>query len=178
MAYLPKHKQKINIKPAGSTLYDSKNREIKGDFTQDYRGNYYKGIGITPKSEALTLVEPEIDLEMRQNGTTFVTSIVPPTEKDYLAGYYTRYFIKDTVLGKVIETDRDSYQRELDNKKLYRKYLKIEWWIKGNPDDIVLKGFKFPGLGSKNQIIIDQADTILKGIKDQLLKDPKEFVKM
>ena len=59
MAYLPKHKQKINIKPAGSILLDSQNREMKGDFTQDFQGNFYKGIGVSSTSEPLTLITLE-----------------------------------------------------------------------------------------------------------------------
>ena len=178
MAYLPKHKQKINIKPAGSILLDSQNREMKGDFTQDFQGNFYKGIGVSSTSEPLTLItlEPQSGTSLYSNN--FTSTTIPPTESDYLNKKYTRYFIKDQVLKKVIETDKDSYTKELDSKKLYRTLLKLEWLIKGPPDDIVIKGYPYKGIGSRNQETIDKANAILIGIKDQVLKDPKQFVKM
>jgi len=72
---------------------------------------------------------------------------------------------------------RDRYLQEKKDKKLYRRVIKIEWYVTGNPEDEIINGYLYPGTKSKNQDVIDQAEKILPGIGEQILKDPLQFVR-
>ena len=102
---------------------------------------------------------------------------VTPSSADYTKGTFIRYFVKDSRLNRVVEVDKPKYVEQRKSGKLYRRTLKIMWYITGDPEDQTIKGYVYPGLKKKNQDVIDKAEQILSGIGKQVLTDTSQFVK-
>ena len=73
--------------------------------------------------------------------------------------------------------DKEKYLAQKKEGKLYRRTIKIEWYVTGNPEDEIINGYLYPGTKAKNQDVINQAEKILPGIGEQILKDPGQFVR-
>mgnify|MGYP003148433971 FL=1 len=171
--YLPKFKFLKDVaKPGAFSLPGG--GSFAGGLIKDFLGRAFKGsspAGLDAEKDQL------IDL-----GTTapvdkqFVTQLNPPNSKDYAKGSFARFFIKDSRNDKIIEVKKDSYRAEKDEGKLYRRILRIEWYVTGPLKDQLINGYLHPGTESKNQDVINQAEKILPGIGAQILKDPGQFV--
>jgi len=170
--YLPKSKQKKGGKIAGKLLDPKSGLPFLGKFVADHLGNFFKGDKITSKSKPLEFVPADVE-DPKSN---FVNVRRTPSAKDYAKGTFTRFFAKDGRTGKVVEFDKEKYLAQKKEGKLYRRTLKIVWYVTGNPEDEIINGFLYPGTKAKNQDVIDQAEKILPGIGDQILKDPGQFV--
>jgi len=178
MAYLPKHKEKAKD-AIGGKLKDLKTGlPFNGKFIRDFLGNFYKGDKFSASSEKL-LFEPDWnDIESDSRfGIPIKTAFIKPSENDFAKGILSRYFVKEANTGKITEVDTETYKALRKEGKIYRKVLKIEWYITGNPEDEIINGFLFPGTKAKNQDVINQAEKILPGIGEQILKDPGQFVR-
>jgi hypothetical protein len=175
--YIPKSKQKQGGKPEGNLIDPKTGLKFAGKFVQDYLGNFFKGDKVTSKSVPLELVPFSDATEAAKFGVDFVSSYVSPPASAYDKGTYPRFFAKDSRTGKVIEMTKERYDAEKKEKKLYRRTLRIEWYVTGNPEDEIINGYLYPGTKAKNQDVINQAEQILPGIGEQILKDPAQFVK-
>lgn len=175
--YIPKSKQKKGAKPEGNLVDPATGLKFNGKFIQDFLGNFFKGDKITSNSKPLTLVPFSNVDDAEKYGSNFVSSIVTPTAEAYLKGVFTRFFCKDSRSNKIIEMTKDRYLAEKKDKKLYRRVIKIEWYVTGNPEDEIINGYLYPGTKSKNQDVINQAEKLLPGIGEQILKDPSQFVR-
>jgi hypothetical protein len=171
--YLPKSKQKKGGKPQGKLIDPKSGLPFLGAFVMDHLGNLFKGTKITSKSEPLELIPDETE----DPKSTFVNVKRTPSEKDYSKGTFTRFFAKDGRTGKVVELDKEKYLAQKKEGKLYRRTIKIEWYVTGNPEDEIINGYLYPGTKAKNQDVINQAEKILPGIGEQILKDPGQFVR-
>lgn len=182
MAYLPKHKQaaKDKLKELGAQLFDPKTGlPFNGDFIQDFLGNVFKGKKFKKTSEPLDVVNSDIVSDSIKYGGLnggFVSKPISPSPQDYEKGLLPRFFCKDSRTGKIIEIDSQGYNQLKKESKLYRRVLRIEWYVTGNPEDEIIDGYLYPGTKAKNQDVIDQAEKILPGIGEQILKDPSQFV--
>lgn len=174
MGYVPKHKLKLGGKVPGKLIDPSTGRQFLGKFVQDYKGNYFKGSEVTSKSEPLLLVK---DADAEEKALGLRTVYVKPTPEDYSKGTFIRYFVGDSRSKRVIEVDKAKYLEQKKESKLYRKTLKINWYIKGELEDQTINGYIYPGVKAKNQDVIDQAEKQLPGIGTQALTDPTQFVK-
>jgi hypothetical protein len=174
MGYVPKHKLKLGGKVPGKLIDPSSGRQFLGKFVQDYKGNYFKGSEVTSKSEPLLLVK---DADAEEKALGLRTVYVKPTPEDYSKGTFIRYFVGDSRSKRVIEVDKPKYLEQKKESKLYRKTLKINWYIKGELEDQTINGYIYPGVKAKNQDVIDQAEKQLPGIGTQALTDPTQFVK-
>ena len=174
--YLPKSKQKKGGKPEGKLIDPKTGLQFAGKFVMDFLGNFFKGDKITSKSEPLEFV-PFTAAEAGTSETSFVSVYNPPSEKDFAKGTYPRFFVKDARNSKIIELDKNRYDLMRREDKRYRKVLRIEWYITGNPEDEMINGYLYPGTKRKNQDVINQAEKILPGIGEQILKDPAQFVR-
>ena len=172
--YIPKIKQIIGGKIAGKLVDPKTGLQFLGKFVQDYKGNFFKGDKFTPQSEPLTFVPDEQAIEKVLGLHTVFRQ---PSEQEYQKGSFPRYFIKDARTGKVVEVDHEQYREQSKSNRLYRKVLRIEWYITGNPEDEIINGYLYPGTKSKNQDVINQAEEELPGIGEQILKDPGQFVR-
>ena len=172
MAYLPKIKQKVGGKINGFLKDPATGLKFAGSFVRDFKGNFFKGKSITKKSKPLEFV-PEGSVSTDE---VFRNVQVNPTSLDYSKGSFVRYFARDTRDGKVVELDKISYLKIQKEKKLYRKTLKIEWFIKGNPEDEIINGYLYPGVKAKNIDVAKKAEKLLPGITVQQLSNYSEFV--
>lgn len=171
--YLPKHKLKVGGKIAGKLVDPKTKRNFLGKFVQDHKGNFFKGETITSKSEPLEFVA---DAAAAENALGLKTSYRKPAPEDYSKGLFERYFVKDAPTGRVLEVDKDSYLAQTKAKKIYRKTLKINWYITGPVEDEIKNGFLYPGAKTKNLDVINQAEKVLSGIGKQVLTDPAQYV--
>lgn len=65
------------------------------------------------------------------------------------AGNYDRYFIESIVDGTVVEITLTEYSREVDSKKIYKKY-KLDWNTSSPREDFLEGEFVRLGSNSKN----------------------------
>lgn len=178
MAYLPKHKEKAKDAINGKLKDLKTGLPFNGKFIRDFLGNFYKGDKFSASSEKLHF-EPEWnDLESDSRfGIPIKTAFVKPSEEDYSKGTISRFFVKEANTGKITEVDTATYKALRKEGKIYRKVLRIEWYITGNPENEIINGYNYPGTKAKNQDVINQAEKILPGIGEQILKDPSQFVR-
>lgn len=172
--YIPKIKQIVGGKIPGKLIDPKTGLRFGGKFVQDFKGNFFKGEKITSKSEPLKFV-PDSKAEEETLGLR--TIFRQPTSADYAKGTFDRFFVKDGPSGRVVEVDKSQYLEQKKSGKLYRRVLRIQWYITGNPEDQTINGYLYPGTKRKNQDVINQAEKMLPGIQDQVLTDPAQFVK-
>lgn len=171
--YLPKIKQLVGGKIKGFLKDPATGLKFNGSFVRDFKGNFFKGNRVTSKSKPLEFVQ-EGDISIDEVFRNVHTS---PTQTDYNKGSFIRYFARDTRDGKVVELDKISYLKIQKEKKLYRKTLKIQWFIKGDPEDQVINNYLYPGIKAKNADVAKQAEKLLPGITVQHLSNYAEFVR-
>ena len=139
---------------------------------RDFKGNFFKGKSVRPDSKPLEFVpDGKVSTDKLFRNVT-----VSPTGADYTKGVFIRYFARDTRDGKVVELDKISYLKIQKEKKLYRKTLKIQWNIKGNPEDEVINNYLYPGVKAKNADVAKKAEKLLPGITSQQLNNYSKFV--
>lgn len=171
--FVPKIRTKIGGKLAGKLLDPKTKRLFTGKFVKDFKGNFFKGERITRNSEPLEFIPDNTQIEA---STGLKHTYITPSSSDYTNGFIIRYFIKDAPTKKIFEVTKQDYLLERKAKKVYRKTLKIQWFIKGPAEDTIIDGYLYPGTKAKNQDIINKAEKELPGISAQLLKDPGQFV--
>lgn len=178
MAYLPKHKQKAKEELKG-ILQDLKSgASYNGPFIRDFLDNFTKGNKYSSKAEPLNFVPTWNELESDTDGGVPIATVFrQPSEIDYQKGTFKRYFVKQSNTGKITEIDSNGYKALKKEGKLTRRVILIEWYVTGNPDDEIIDGYLYPGTKAKNQDVIDQAEKLLPGIGEQILKDPSQFVR-
>lgn len=175
--YIPKSKQKAGGKLDGSLIDPKTGAAFTGKFVKDFLGRFFKGDKIDSKSQPLEFVPFSDETEAVKYGSDFVSVFIQPSQDDYNKGSISRFFVKDSRSGRIIEIDKEKYNTQKKENKLYRRVLRIEWYITGNPEDEIINGFLYPGTKKKNQDVINQAEKVLPGIGEQILKDPQQFVK-
>jgi len=172
--YIPKIKQIIGGKIPGKLIDPKTGLRFAGKFVQDFKGNFFKGEKITSKSQPLEFIP---DVKQQEISLGLTTAYRQPSSADYAKGTFDRFFVKDGPSGRVVEVDKSQYLEQKESGKLYRRVLRIQWYITGNPEDQTINGYLYPGTKRKNEDVINQAEKILPGIKDQVLTDPAQFVK-
>ena len=172
--YIPKHKLKIGGKVPGKLVDPKTGRQYLGKFVQDFKSNYWKGEQVTSKSEPLILVK---DIKAEEKALGLSTVYVKPSSEDYTKGEFIRYFVGDSRSRRIVEVDKKKYLEQRKESKLYRKTMKLIWYITGNPDEQIINGYVYPGLKEKNLDVVKQAEKVLPGIGKQSLTDPVQFVK-
>ena len=175
--YIPKTKQKVGGALNGSLIDPKTGLQFTGKFVTDFLNRVYKGDKIDSKSDPLEFIPHSEVTERIKYSNDFITEFVTPTQREYEIGSFTRYFVKDGRSGRVIEVNKEKYNFQKVENKLYRRVLKVEWYISGNIEDQLINGYLYPGTRRRNQDVIDQSEKILPGIAQQVLKDPEEFVK-
>lgn len=174
MTFIPKVKTVVGGKVPGKLVDEKTGRQYLGEFIQDYKGNYYKGTSITKTSEKLILQSTESKASDVQ-GLRFIYT--KPTLKDYNRGTFKRYFVKDKSIGKVVEVDRKKYIEFRKLKKPYYITHEIDWVITGVKKDYFIDKNVVFGAESKNTKLTEEAEKIIPGITEQILKDPGQFVR-
>lgn len=100
-----------------------------------------------------------------------VSTYVPqPTDEDFKAGYFQRYFISKFNENVIIEIDLASYNKylaaELDNNAYV--VTKLTWHISGIPRTQSKDGITEVGVYEKNRNIVINAESTMPGISKKL----------
>lgn len=172
--YIPKIKQVVGPKLAGFLKDKVTGQKFNGSFVKDYKGRFFKGNRITSDSEELEFVPDGSSISKDE---LFRNVHRTPSSGDYVKGTYVRYFARDRRDGKVVELDKISYLKIQKEKKVYRKTLKVQWYITGELEDKQVNGYIYPGLKAQNTEVARKAEKELPGITIQHLKDPGQFVR-
>jgi hypothetical protein len=106
-----------------------------------------------------------------------VHTITTPTQQDYEAGSFLRYFVK-RVNGDestIMEISIDTYN-ELQDNPLYITE-ETGWFISGAIENTTTpEGILVPGVSSKNQLATSKLNKTIPGIS-AYLKNPLQFYK-
>ena len=95
------------------------------------------------------------------------------TDKDILAGYITRYFIKRVSTNKIIEVDKNQYD-VFKNNPFYEN-LEMKWVIGGYDKDITsADGQMIYGAGHRNEVSLDFYEKKMSGLK-RIIRNPLEY---
>jgi len=168
--YLPKSKYtRITVTPNQGAI-DSDGRPYAGPAIKDFLGTIYKGTSPENISGELKFPEPEPSRDL-----TYL--YVKPTDQDYEKGEYTRYFVKDLRTGKIYEVDKRRYGVEKSLGLNFIQILKIKGNLAGPLENTLHGGYLFYGTRAMNAKIVEEADKEMAGLKDQILKDPTQFVR-
>lgn len=167
--FLPKIKLK-KFKIPGF-LKDIFGNKYTGPAIQDHLGNFFKGKKLDENSEPLIFVP---DKKEEDSSKEIFNRYTSPNDKDYQKGKMKRYFVKDIPSNKVSELDKDSYLKQQKENKPYRKFLSIDWLVSGLIDDTTIAGYSAEGIKSKNQKALDDAESLLPGLKN-VVTDAGQF---
>ena len=162
MAYLPKSKTKIKFANSEELLYvDDLSPYPAGEYIKTTTGRLYAGtnhlnleqeLKLNPVEKIMGtsnhfLHEKTIDVQIHNvlkpltdeftSNTSVIKQSKPyPTEKDYLLGFYTRYFSKRINGFKYIEINKETYESLRDKKDKYDYILneigKLNWHLTDN----------------------------------------------
>lgn len=171
--FIPKIRTKVNQKLLGTLIDPKSKRAYNGKYVVDYKGRIFKGETINRNSEQLEFVPDQAAIE-KEIGIKH--AYVKPTPEDYKKGFFIRYFIKDSRVGKVFELEKADYLKYTKEKKSYRRTSKMQWLLKGPAEPYQVGKYMYPGTAAKNADAASKIEKILSGITEQILKDPAEFV--
>ena len=169
--FIPKSKYTVKRTP-GREFEDSKGNTYVGSVITLYTGKAYAGTSPSDLGKELFPLYTfrskleATDVNLRQE-------YPKPTERNYEAGTYTRYFLIDGRDRKIYEVGRETYSR-LPKVNFVSK-VEVPWNLIGPVEDTKLGDYIYPGTGKKNQQIIDQLEKAVPGFKDFL--SPEQFVR-
>ena len=136
----------------------------EGPMHQDEMGRFKTGE--SPTEDSLIIIEDPDEITDEQIlEEEFFSSIENlPTPGDYKTGLMKRYFLKNTITNKIIESDKNFYEKDIRSKKLYIQKLIIKWVIAKPVKDIFNQGYVFEGAATRNKKTVMKANLEMKGI--------------
>jgi len=169
--YIPKSKYKVKSTP-GREFEDSKGNTYVGSVITLYTGKSYAGTSPSDLGKELFALYTfrnkleATDIELMQE-------YPKPTERDYTAGTYVRYFLIDRRDSKIYEVGKTKYANLKSSNFVNR--ASVNWNLTGPVEDTKVGDYIYPGTGTKNQQIIDQLERAVPGFKDFL--SAEQFVR-
>lgn len=165
---------------------------FQGEFSKPdgspYEGPYYKTYtgqayaGSEPSADQVPLTP---DLHILGEGDKYVdghgdlnsleVSLVYPEPKDYKKGFFTRFFILDTRTNKLVETEKEGYDRY--RKELFLKGTTLKWILEKPLKDIFSSGFLYKGAGTRNRENVLKASVEIPLLKNYIT-DYGQFVEV
>lgn len=170
--YQPKTRvSKPKSTPGGEFVEKIAKTEYKGKYIKDFKGKYFAGTSIEQNG---------VELEKVKSDNAYVNTLIAAglallfsalrgffnkkvTKGDKQRGKTKRYFVQDKKNNKIVETDKDIYQqaqKELPNKR----FVEMDWIIKGPAEDKVFNGYVYKGAESKNREAILALEKQMPGI--------------
>ena len=169
--YIPKSKYKVKSTP-GREFEDSKGNTYVGSVITLYTGKSYAG---TSPSDLGKELFPLYTFRNKLEATDIelIQEYPKPTERDYTAGTYVRYFLIDRRDSKIYEVGKTKYTNLKSSNFVNR--VSVNWNLTGPVEDTKVGDYIYPGTGKRNQEIIDQLERAVPGFKDFL--SPEQFVR-
>lgn len=136
----------------------------EGPYHQNELGQFMTGDSPSPDSQVLIENPEELTDDQIQELEFFSSIENLPTPEDYKTGFMNRYFLKNTITGKIIEVDENFYNQDSRSKELYIQKLIIKWVISKPVKDVFNQGYVFEGAATRNQKAVMKANLEMKGI--------------
>lgn len=180
---------KVEQTKGGEFIYKWTKEPYIGSYIQNVKGRYLAGDKETADSKELIRIRTK-----QPNGTLATTAMIVAallvgyfikkvTSADKKNGVTKRYFVQDNRTLKIVETDKDTYQRALQELP-ERSSAEVDWLIKGPAEDREINGFPFEGAESKNRKTIQALEKTIPGISTfitdykYLVEDPAAELKV
>lgn len=163
MSYAPRIKQIVNPDLGEGVLYLENGRPYRGPYVQDGVGNLYTGEYISETSQPLTIIYPEGTSELAPE-ENFIVYYPKPNSEIKQRGHFERYFLQDPITKRIKEVSKESYQRE---KLLFKKQPYLFYYC---------MWYTVREMTWKNEKAIEEGEKTMKGIRNQVLKSPLQFV--
>jgi len=141
----------------------------EGPYHQNELGQFMTGDSPSPDSQVLIENPEELTDDQIQELEFFSSIENLPTPEDYKTGFMNRYFLKNTITGKIIEVDENFYNQDSRSKELYIQKLIIKWVISKPVKDIFNQGYVFEGAATRNQKAVMKANLEMKGIANYIV---------
>lgn len=145
--------------------------EYIGYYIEASRGKFYSGK--SPQQGGGELLKIEKERLINQGAKAGIFALLATLAKGFFKpklssidrerGFTIRYFIQDKNDNKIIETDRETYleaQKELLNKR----FIQVNWVIKGPAENSIIAGYPYEGAASKNKKAITAVEKQMPGI--------------
>jgi hypothetical protein len=170
--YQPKSRvSKPKTTQGGEFVEKATKKEYKGKYIKDFKNRYFAGSSIEQNG---------VELEKVKSDNAYVNTLLAAglallfsalrgffnkkvTKGDKQRGKTKRYFVQDKKNNKIVETDKDIFQqaqKELPNKR----FVEMDWIIKGPAEDKVFNGYQYKGAESKNKEAILALESQMPGI--------------
>jgi len=169
--FIPKSKYTVKRTP-GREFEDSKGDTYVGSVVTLYTGRSYAGTNPSKLGKELFPLYT-FRSKLEATDVNLAQEYPKPTERNYEAGTYTRYFLIDGRDRKIYEVGRETYSK-LPKVNFVSK-VEVPWNLIGPVEDTKLGDYIYPGTGKKNQQIIDQLEKAVPGFKDFL--SAEQFVR-
>ena len=169
--YLPKSKYKVKHAVWGNFRFkDSPEGEFYvGPYIEDYLGRFYAGKDFaTAQKRPLQKVSEEAKKSVKVETTNLL-----PSEADYKAGSYTRYFRKNKVSKVCEEVTKEQFEQE----NLVWNAQAINWILVGKLDDYYVGDYLKRGVRHINSVALGFLNMKLPGIVEALELKPEKFVR-
>tara|TARA_R110000851_G_scaffold313422_1_gene475060 strand:+ start:214 stop:819 length:606 start_codon:yes stop_codon:yes gene_type:complete len=199
--YYPKNKIKPNQYTSGGVYYTLKgNVNWIGFYFETFDGKIFAGktIGVGTNEELIKSTKKQTEYKTIGNElyTDFLkkdnsvvqllsqyiipkSSIPQPTEEDYKAGLFTRYFLSRINDENIMEINsvlfNDVMQGSKYNSSLYA-VVSLNWRIRGSLESTLSNGILVKGVRGKNEQMVIIKNGKLKGL-DKYLTNFSEFYK-
>ena len=169
--YIPKSKYRVKSTP-GREFEDSEGNAYVGSVITLYTGKSYAG---TSPSDLGKELFPFGTFKKKSEASeiSLAQEYPKPTESDYTAGTYVRYFLIDRRDSKIYEVGKTKYTNLKSSNFVNR--VSVNWNLIGPVEDTKVGDYIYPGTGKRNQEIIDQLERAVPGFKDFL--SPEQFVR-
>lgn len=170
--YIPKSKYtEPKYTSGGEFTIKSSGKEYTGFYIETYRDRFYAGKSPQQAGEELARVKSEgiVNKGAKLGLFALLTTLAKgffkpkPTSTDRDNGSMKRYFIQDKNNNSILETDKDSYlqaQEQVPN----RRFVEMDWIIKGPADNTIINGYPFEGAASKNKKTVLSFEKDMPGI--------------
>ena len=145
--------------------------DYEGFYIEASRGKYYSGK--TPQEGGAEILKVETEGLINKGAKAKLFALLLTLAKGFFKpklssidrenGFTMRYFIQDKGNNSIVEVDRETYleaQRELINKR----FIEVNWTIKGPAEDSVIAGYPYEGAASKNRKAITAVEKQMPGI--------------
>lgn len=149
--------------PGGEFLVKSTLESYKGFYIVNSKDQILSGKNPEEGGEELIQATTS-DLYEPESFKQLTLGIFLPMLKkgDVKKGITKRYFIKDKVTNKIVETDLQTYQQA---RRIPSKILaEVDWNIKAPAEDLVINGYTYEGSASKNKKLIQSLEKTIPGI--------------
>ena len=173
MAWLPAFKYLSGLFAGSGEFIQDNGAPYEGSYHKLYNGKTYTGDKPGKNSVEIFLDDSEPHLPDPTYESKVVSEQSFPEPKDYEKGFFTRYFIKDIRVGKIVEVEKLTYDKKEEEKHLLG--TTIRWILQKPVKDIFNQGFLFKGAATRNKENTMKASLEMKGL-DKFITIYDKFV--